>query len=80
MEQHKANIEIMTMMTMSCVRGCDLNSLVDYVKVKTYDIREGNVTIRRKNETKQHPFPRASRYKRGSDMDNGILEARVYNS
>jgi hypothetical protein len=47
-----------------------MNSLVDYFNVKTHDIREGNITT----WNLEHPFPRVSGYKRGSD----ITEVRVH--
>ncbi len=58
---------IITMMTTWCVRACGLNSLVVYFNVKTHDIWEGNVTIRRALNW-EHPFPRVLGYKRRSDL------------
>ena len=47
MEQQKANIAIMTIITMSCVRDSSFKSLVDYFNVKkSHDIWEGNVIER----------------------------------
>ena len=44
--QH-CNMMIITMMTMSCVRLCCLNSLVVHFNVKTCDIWEGNVILKK---------------------------------